>query len=72
VTGQELRTLRRRLGWTQQKLAQAVGVHGNSIARQERGEIGISEPLARLIRLLTKLEGDRERDRARPPRRRQR
>ena len=41
-----------RLGVTQRELAARVGVHPNSIARQERGELGIKEPLARLIRLL--------------------
>jgi hypothetical protein len=37
---------------TQEQLAASVGVHGNTIARQERGEIGIGEPLARLVLLL--------------------
>ncbi len=52
MTGKELRRLRQRLGLTQAQLARRVGVAPNSIARQERGEIGIREPLARLIRLL--------------------
>jgi transcriptional regulator with XRE-family HTH domain len=52
MTGAELRRLRRRLGLTQRELAELVGVHANSIARQERGELGIKESLARLVRLL--------------------
>jgi transcriptional regulator with XRE-family HTH domain len=52
MEGKELRALRKRLGLTQRALAERVGVHPNSIARQERGEVGIGEPLARLVRLL--------------------
>ena len=52
VTGAELRRLRKQLVLSQAKLADLVGVTRNSIARQERGEIGIREPLARLLRLL--------------------
>jgi transcriptional regulator with XRE-family HTH domain len=47
-----MRRLRRAMGLTQVELAERVGVASNSIARQERGEMGIREPLARLIRLL--------------------
>jgi transcriptional regulator with XRE-family HTH domain len=54
MTGKELLTIRERMGLTQQQLADLVGVARNSIARQERGEMGIREPLARLIRLLAK------------------
>jgi len=52
VIGKELRQIRKQLGLTQAEFADLVGVAPNSIARQERGEIGIREPLARLIRLL--------------------
>jgi DNA-binding XRE family transcriptional regulator len=52
VRGKELKALRQRLGLTQAELAEKVGVAPNSIARQERDEIGIREPLARLIQLL--------------------
>jgi transcriptional regulator with XRE-family HTH domain len=54
MTGAELRRIRTQLGLTQTKLAALVGVVANTIARQERGEMGIKEPLARLLRLLTK------------------
>jgi len=49
MTGKQLKDLRQRLGWTQVQLAKAVGIAPNNIALQERGKIGISEPVARLI-----------------------
>ncbi len=52
MRGMELKRLRKRLGLTQLQLATQVGVTANSIARQERGEMGIREPVARLVRLL--------------------
>jgi transcriptional regulator with XRE-family HTH domain len=61
--GDELRRVRRAMGLTQRELADRVGVHPNSIARQERGELGIKEPLARLIRLLATATPNRKRGR---------
>lgn len=55
MTGMELRKCRETLGLTQSGLAEAVGVTPNAIALAERGERGISEPLARLVRLLVKI-----------------
>ena len=52
MTASELRKIREELGWTQKQLAEAVGIAPNNIACQERGEIGISEPVARLLRLI--------------------
>jgi DNA-binding transcriptional regulator YiaG len=54
VTGTEMRRIRRKLRLTQVELAGLIGIKGNSVARQERGEIGISEPVARLVRLLAR------------------
>ncbi len=51
----ELRRLRKVLGLTQAGLAGAVGVTSNAIALAERGERGISEPLARLIKMLVQV-----------------
>lgn len=51
----ELRRLRKVLGLTQAGLAQAVGVTSNAIALAERGERGISEPLARLVKMLVQV-----------------
>lgn len=41
MTGTELKSLRSCLGLTQAKLAEAVGVVPNTLARWERGEIGV-------------------------------
>ena len=51
----ELHKLRKVLGMTQAELAKAVGVTPNSIAIAERGERGIGEPLARLIKMLVQV-----------------
>ena len=52
MTGNELLAVRRRLGWTQAQLAEAVGVAPNTVARWERGELSMREPAVRLVRLL--------------------
>ena len=52
MTGEELRKIRKQMGLTQAEFAAHVGVHWNSLARQERNEIGIRESQAKLIRLL--------------------
>jgi len=52
VTAEELRRIRLRLGLTQAAFAARVGVTANSLARLERGERGVSETLAILVRLL--------------------
>lgn len=54
MTGKDLRRIRKRLGLTQVQLAERIGVTANTIARQERGEVRISEPEARLLLLLAK------------------
>jgi transcriptional regulator with XRE-family HTH domain len=48
----ELHKFRKVLGLTQAGLAKAVGVTPNAIALAERGERGIGEPLARLVKML--------------------
>jgi len=54
LAGDELRRVRKRLGLTQVQLAKELGVHWNSVARWERGEVGISEPVAKLLRILAR------------------
>ncbi len=50
MNGKQLITIRKKgLMWTQSQLAEAVGVSGNTVARWEREEMAISEPVARLI-----------------------
>lgn len=48
----ELRRIRETLNLTQAEFAERLGVSANSIARYERGEVGIAEPIIRLARLL--------------------
>lgn len=50
--GKQLRSIRKRLDWTQAEMAKAVGVASNTVARWERDEMSISEPMARLIRTI--------------------
>jgi len=50
MTGTEVRRIRKRLRLTQAALATRVGVHANTVARWERGEVCVTEPVARLIR----------------------
>lgn len=62
MTGAQLRRIRQRLGLTQVTMAQRIGVAPNSVARWERGEMKITEPVARLVTLLgqsTSLQGER-------------
>ena len=59
MTGEELRTIRQRLALTQAQFAEQLGLHTNTIARFERGELNISGPVAKLARLLLEVEETR-------------
>lgn len=61
MSGEELLKIRKKLKWTQAQLAESVGVTWNSVARWERGELGISEPAARLIRRILAEENPKRR-----------
>jgi transcriptional regulator with XRE-family HTH domain len=50
MTGTQLRRLRRQQGWTQVQVAGHLGVDPNTVARWERGVVGVPEPVARLMR----------------------
>ena len=52
MKGKALRTQRTALGMTQKELALALGVNSNTVARYERNELGIPEPVARLVMLI--------------------
>jgi DNA-binding transcriptional regulator YiaG len=54
VDGKELRAIRMRLKLTQVALADQLGVTGNTVARWERDEVRITEPMSRLVRMLAK------------------
>lgn len=56
MTGPDLRTIRLRLGLTQAQLAKRLCITPNSLARQERGEIGIRESVAELARRIQEEE----------------
>ena len=53
MTPRDLRQLRHRLGLSQAGFAALVGVAPNTVARWERGELGMRPTTDRLIRLLT-------------------
>ena len=48
----EIRQIRRLAGLTQAQFAEKLGVTANTLARQERGEHGIPEPVMRLARIV--------------------
>jgi transcriptional regulator with XRE-family HTH domain len=54
MTREELKALRARLGFTQEELAEKVGVARNTINRWEMGIRHIPEPVVRLMDYLTK------------------
>ncbi len=58
MTGEELRRIRKRLGLTQASLAEQLAVTPTTVARWERDEVPIREPMARLIQLLAKTKGE--------------
>lgn len=60
MKGKEIRSIRKRLRWTQVKLAAAVGVAPNTVARWERDELSISEPVSRLIRSIYTNEKEKD------------
>lgn len=69
MDGSTFRAFRQRAGWTQVDAAREIGVHTNTVARYERDEIEIPEPVARLLKLLVGGKGARIPER-RPARRR--
>lgn len=52
MKGRTLRIIRTRLGLTQKAMAERIGVTKNTVARWERNEMTIREPMARLIHRL--------------------
>jgi transcriptional regulator with XRE-family HTH domain len=52
MTGQELRAIRREVGWTQARLAEYLELSTNYLARLERGKYPISERTARDVDVL--------------------
>ena len=52
MTGTELRVLRRHLRLSQRKIAPLLGIHWNTQARYERGELPIPAPIVLLAKML--------------------
>lgn len=55
MTGKKFRQLRRQLKLTQVQLATQLGVSANAVARWERSERRVFEPVAKLLTLLVQL-----------------
>lgn len=51
MTGQDLRALRLAIGWTQREMGDELGIHANTVARLERGELPITKRMAQTIKL---------------------
>jgi len=49
MDGKQLKAIRKKLGWTQVELATELRTTANTVARWERDERGITEPMAKLI-----------------------
>ena len=54
MKGQTLKRFRKQLGLTQVQLAKKLGVRGNTVARWERDEMPITQPMSMLIKFLEK------------------
>jgi len=57
MNGNQLRKIRKKLDLTQAELAKKVGVTVTTLARWERDEVGISEPISRFIKMIAKQKG---------------
>jgi DNA-binding transcriptional regulator YiaG len=66
VNGNELRVIRQQFGLSLTKFAPLIGVHWNTLARYERDEIQIPEPVAILARLRLELEGQKAKPKKKP------
>ena len=60
MTGAQIKSLRKALGYTQARLAEEVGVTANAIARYEREELSPSPPVQKLLKLLEMLVIERK------------
>ena len=54
MTARQSKAIRRRLGFSQRALAEKLGLHPNSVARLERGEMTITTLVANFVTLLAK------------------
>lgn len=59
LDGERLRTRRTQLGLTQAGLAEHLGVHANTVARMERGELRVTPRTWRQVSGLAVITGER-------------
>jgi len=52
MTGEQIKELRKLLGYTQAKLAEEIGVTSNTVARYERDEFKPSSPVQKILKML--------------------
>ena len=52
MISEQVKSLRKRLGYTQARLAEEIGVTPNTVARYERAELKPSPPVMKLLNLL--------------------
>jgi transcriptional regulator with XRE-family HTH domain len=62
MTGKELRHARSVLGLTQAGLAEALGLHENTVARAERGELAILKTTELAVKYLLVMETKKRRE----------
>ena len=60
MTGEQIKELRKSLGYTQARLAEEVGLTPNTIARYERDELKPSPPVLKLLKLIELSKVDRK------------
>lgn len=60
MIGSELKRIRERLKMTQATFAKKIGVASNSVSRWELGHMKITEPVARLVRMIAAAEKQRK------------
>ena len=60
MTGEQIKELRKKLGYTQARLAEEVGLTPNTVARYERDELKPSPPVMKLLKILELLDEERK------------
>lgn len=53
MTGKDFRALRLAIGWTQREMGDELGIHANTVARLERGDLPITKRMAQTIKLVS-------------------
>jgi DNA-binding XRE family transcriptional regulator len=66
MTGKQLRVIRGKMGLTQAKFAEKIGMTGNSVARMERGEMIITKTVELLISFVAREAGIGKASHSRP------